>query len=138
MRKTKEIKIDDSKSRDFGKRFRVTEMSARQFEDFGFGIICALIKGGANIPESVHLEQMGELVKRKGLGIFAGIDANLIKPYYDKLLNCVEYLGKLGEKIVVQLDNNSADEIIEDVSTLLLLRMEALLIHWDFPNQDKG
>lgn len=136
MRKTKEIKIETA-NRDQGKRFRITEMPARQLERWATRAICALLNSGAELPEGIEAEDLQGTVgmaKIVSLGIkaFAQVKYELAEPLYGELLSCCEYLGTGAESISRPLSDDNADEVIEEMSTLFTLRKEAFNLHFSF------
>lgn len=136
MRKTKEIKIETA-NRDQGKRFRITEMSACAQERWATKAILALLNSGLELPEGVEAEDLqgsSGLAKILSLGIkaFAQVKYEYAEPLYNELLSCCEYLGVGTESISRPLSDNNADEVIEEVTTLLTLRKEVLKLHFNF------
>lgn len=136
MRKTKEIKIE-TENRDKGKRFRITEMSACAQERWATKAVCALLNSGLSLPEGITPEDLqgtSGLAKLLGMGIkaFSNIKYELAEPLYAELLKCSEYLGVQGDAVSRPLNEETADEVIEEVSTLFTLRKEVLSLHFDF------
>lgn len=136
MRKIKEIKIETD-NRDKGKRFRITEMSACAQERWAAKAVCALLNSGLALPEGVTVEDLqgsSGLAKILSMGVkaFSNLKYELAEPLYTELLQCCEYLGTQGETISRPLDEVTADEVIEEVSTLFTLRKEVLKLHFDF------
>ncbi len=136
MRKVKEIKIETD-NRDRGKRFRITEMSAMAQERWATKAVCALLNSGLALPEGMTAEDLqgaSGLAKILSMGVkaFSNIKYELAEPLYAELLQCCEYLGTQGEAVSRPLDEATADEVIEEVSTLFVLRKEVLKLHFDF------
>lgn len=136
MRKTKEIKIETA-NRDQGKRFRITEMSACAQERWATRAVLALLNSGLELPEGITAEDLqgsSGLAKVLSMGVkaFANIKYEYAEPLYAELLKCVEYLGTQGEAVSRPLDEQTADEVIEEVTTLFTLRKEVLSLHFDF------
>lgn len=136
MRKTKEIKIE-AQNRDQGKRFRITEMSACAQERWATRAVLALLNSGMELPDGVEAEDLqgsSGLAKVLGMGVkaFSKIKYDYAEPLYAELLKCVDYLGTQGETVSRPLDEQTADEVIEEVTTLFMLRKEVLSLHLDF------
>ncbi len=136
MRKVKEIKIETD-NRDKGKRFRITEMSACAQERWATKAVCALLNSGLSLPEGITPEDLqgtSGLAKLLGMGVkaFSNIKYELVEPLYAELLKCCEYLGIPGDAVSRPLSEETADEVIEEVSTLFTLRKEVLSLHFDF------
>lgn len=139
MKKSKIITIE-KEGRDFGKRFKITEMSARQLEDWTIELVGALINSGLDISDEGGVSEVAQQLSHKGLSFLKNIKIELVKPLYDRLLECVVYLGKDGKDNAVSrtLTNDTADEVIEEVGTLFALRGEVLKLHFDFLKTAEG
>lgn len=136
MRKTKEIKIETA-NRDQGKRFRITEISACAQERWATRAVMALLNSGLELPKGISAEDLqGSSGLAKILGIcvkaLSNVKYEYAEPLYAELLKCVEYLGIQGDTVSRPLTEETADEVIEEVTTLLLLRKEVLKLHFDF------
>lgn len=139
MKKSKIITIE-KEGRDFGKRFKITEMSARQLEDWTIELVGALINSGLDISDEGGVSEVAQQLSHKGLGFLKNIKIELVKPLYDRLLECVVYLGMNGKDNAVSrtLTNDTADEVIEEVGTLFVLRGEVVKLHFDFLKTAEG
>lgn len=150
MRKTKEI-IIEAKNRDNGKKFKVTEMPARQAEEWAIRVVCELMGSGAELPnqamdalklasgskpaEDTEERQMYDAVMASGMIALAkfGITAlskipfERSKPLMDELLACVKFVGGPGVEIPL-----SDEGQIEEATTWFRLKKEALMLHVDF------
>lgn len=136
MRKTKEIKIE-APNRDQGKRFRITEISACAQERWATRAVMALLNSGLELPKGISAEDLqgsSGLAKILGMGVKAlsNVKYEYAESLYAELLKCVEYLGIQGDTVSRPLTEETADEVIEEVTTLLLLRKEVLKLHFDF------
>lgn len=136
MRKTKEIKIETA-NRDQGKRFRITEISACAQERWATRAVMALLNSGLELPKGISAEDLqgsSGLAKILGMGVKAlsNVKYEYAEPLYAELLKCVEYLGIQGDTVSRPLTEETADEVIEEVTTVLLLRKEVLKLHFDF------
>lgn len=133
MRKTKEFTIE-TQNRDNGKRFRITEMSAVAQEKWATKAIVAIANSGVDLPfdNLQGVEGLSKLLATSGIKALMNVKYELAQPLYDELLNCCEYLGKQGENISRPLSNATAEEVIEEVTTLFTLRLEVWKLHTDF------
>ena len=128
MKKSKIVTIEQE-GRDFGKKFKITEMSARQLEDWTVELVGALINSGLDISDDGGITEVAQQLGKNGLGFLKNIKIELVKPLYDRLLECVVYLGKDGKENAVSrtLTNDTADEVIEEVSTLFAVSFVKVL-----------
>lgn len=133
MRKTKEFTIE-TQNRDNGKRFRITEMSAVAQEKWATKAIVAIANSGIDLPfdNLQGVEGLSKLLAISGIKALMNVRYELAEPLYDELLSCCEYLGKQGENISRPLSNATAEEVIEEVTTLFTLRLEVWKLHTDF------
>lgn len=130
MRKTKEFTIETG--RDKGKKFRITEMDVIKAEKWASRLFLVL----ANILEIPNnasgINGLAGAIQKYGLKSLAKIPYESLEPLYDELLDCCEYLGVGTSTMSRPLTEATASEVIEDVSTLVKLRMEVLKLHLDF------
>lgn len=133
MRKEKTITIE-REGRDNGKIFRITEMSALKQENWAARLVAALINSGVSLPSVENIGDLAQFISKNGLSSISGLKLDLIMPLYTELLDCIEYLGVRGDrnKISRPLSNETADEVIDEVTTLFYLRSEVLKLHFDF------
>lgn len=128
-RKQKTIRIPaDPPSRDAGKTFIITEMSAVQTEKWAMRALMAVANSGLDLPPEVIRLGMGALVAVgfKGLLTMGFADA---EPLLDEMMECVEYAPDPKNPTLLRPVD---DEDIEDVSTRLLLRSEVFELHTGF------
>jgi len=137
--------------RDKGKQFKITEMAARQAEEWAIRVACAMMGTGVSVPdnimnvaaalaakkpddddaaaialyESVMASGMIALAKF-GIGALAKVPFAESKPLMDELLSCVQYVA--GPAIVIPLDESH----IEEASTYFRLKVETLKLHVSF------
>ena len=126
-RKTLDLKITAA-GRDKGKRFVITEMSARGAERWAFRAFLALARAGVDVPEDV--EEAGFAgIATFGLKAFAGVAYEDAEPLLDEMLECVQvYPDPKNEKVFRPL----IEDDTEEVETLLRLRKEVFALHVDF------
>lgn len=118
MRKEVEVKVNDR-----GKEltFKIKEMSASQQESWVIRAGLLLGKGDLSDVLATETTQM--------LKVLSGIDYDKAKPLLDELLGCC-YL--VHNKTVTQLNPSTVDGVIEDVSTLFKLKIEAFKVNFNF------
>jgi len=130
MRKTKTYIVRDEKSRDNGKTFLITEMSALKAEKWATRALLALGKSGADIPDNVRHSGMAGMAAL-GLRALTGISFSESEPLLDEMLTCVEYIPDPQKNPLYKrplMDEND----IEEVKTLLDLRLEVFALHTNF------
>lgn len=135
MRKSTIITIE-KEGRDKGKKFRITEMPVIKAEKWATRAFMALANIGLDLPENgVGISGLATAFSKYGLQSLAKIPYDKVSPLYDELLDCCEYLGDGTSNVSRQMDNKTAEEVVEEVSTLFTLRFEAIKIHLDFLGQ---
>lgn len=127
-RKTKIIRIEDEKSRDNGKAFLITEKSLYDAEFWAMRAIGGMISSGVDIPDVKETSM--EVLLHYGMASLMKIEPSLLKELVDEMLECVQvipnpYSAPRDTRGLLPGD-------IEDLSTLLKLRMESILVHVDF------
>ncbi|AOA58328.1 hypothetical protein [Acinetobacter larvae] len=123
-RKEKVVKIE--KGRDVGKSFLITEMPIMKADQWAMRALFALAKGGTDIDGIDPSGGMLEMAKVatsaiKGLNSDEGIEL------LNELLECIKIVPSGGVSRDVLWDDD-----VEDISTLFVLRKEALMLHIDF------
>lgn len=125
MRKTREITIDGpAGSRDVGKTFLITEMSAMAADSWAIRALGAMMRSGVGIP--------AEIVQ-SGLQGFAlyGIKALLAAPFEEsapllaEVMDCVQIVEQLITRRLLDSD-------IEEIATITRLRDEVIEVHTGF------
>lgn len=131
-RKTKEIEIDDQESRDFGRKYLITEMSATQGEKWALKIVFLLFKAGMSMGDLVSDEQINqtpgmEVVAQVGLErVLGALDFFSVEPLLDEMMGCVSVVSSGGiERKLMETD-------IEEIMTRLILRREIFAMHTSF------
>lgn len=127
-----------TRGRDAGKKFKITEMSAYDAEDWAMRALLGVIKAtDGNLPDIDGLMDQGmaglAVVAAKHLGM---IDIALARELKHDLHACVQYVGTSpgGAEMVRAL--NEAD--IEEAGTLLELRKATIMLHIDFFTEDNA
>ena len=126
MRKTKEVTITDR-----GKplTFKITEMSATQLEDWTMRAVLVLAGAGSDIPAGGGGEGIGKYLAEHGLAAIGAVDYAKAKPLLDDMLGCA---SRVVDRVEEKVTPETADAYIEDMSTLVKLRMEALKLNFSF------
>ncbi len=140
MRKTLTVIIDDPKSRDHNKSFRITEMSSDTAERWAFRALLALANAGARMPEGaldagmagIHATFPGLLIQ--GIQSLAGLRYEDAAPLLDEMLGCVDIRAP-GTDTYFPLRGSGMTQV-EEVSTLLKLRYETFQLHLNFSLAD--
>lgn len=128
--KSKTITIE--KGRDEGMTYLITEMPISKADNWAMRALFAIANGGVDL-ESVN-PNMGMLgMANVAIKALAGIDPKVGIPLLDELLECVQVVPSGGNARALLLDSD-----VKDLTTMFLLRKEALAIHLDFLVQGGG
>ena len=139
MRKHKVVTIE-AEGRDKGKSFLILEKSAFDAERWAIRALLALSKAGVEVPDEAM--QAGALgILAMGLDAFRMMDFEDAEPLLEEMLACVHFVPNPADKdpmtgrpmtrsLMQPTEANDGD--IEEVSTLLKLRGEALELHLGF------
>jgi hypothetical protein len=139
-RRSATVVIDDPKSRDNGKSFRITEMSADAAERWAIRLLLLFARASTKMPENFAASGMAGLQASipgllvQGLQSLGGIDYAEAAPLLDEMLGCVEFRGP-GTDTYFSLRGTGMSQV-EEVSTLLKLRGEVLQVHVNFSLAD--
>ncbi len=139
-RRSATVAINDPKSRDSGKVFRVTEMSADAAERWAIRCLLAFANAGARLPEGVLESGMAGIQATipglliQGIRSLAGLHYEDAAPLLDEMLGCVEYKAP-GTESYFALRGAGITQI-EEVATLWKLRYEVLQVHVNFSLAD--
>ncbi len=127
MRKTKEITISDTASRDDGRVYLITEMPASQTEKWALRVLAALVKGGFDTSLIGEGGGSMETLVRAGLeSVLGRLDFYDLEPLLDEMMGCVQIAPSAG------ITRKLMEEDVEEVKTRLLLRREVFALHVDF------
>jgi len=124
MRKTIEVTRDAPGTRDHGKTFVITEMSATQAADWATRALFYIAQGGVSLPEEILSGGM-ESVAFLGISFLSAVDVELARPLLNELYQCVQ----IKEQHVTR---KPTDDDVEDYQTILWLRGEVLKLHTGF------
>lgn len=130
-RKTIDITIT-AEGRDQGKVFVLTEMPALQAEKWATRALLALVNSGAEIPQEAHNAGMAG-VAMASASLLAGGRLSFydLEPLLDEMLQCVK-VRPPNPALLPQAINPLIQDQIEEVETIIFLRMEVLKLHIDF------
>ncbi|HCM64684.1 MAG: hypothetical protein RR510_15315 [Morganella sp. (in: enterobacteria)] len=124
--------ITIEKGRDAGKMFVVTEMPVTKADNWAMRAMFALANAGIDIGEvSPAMGMMG--IGQVAIKALANIRADVGIPLLNELLDCAQIIPSGGNARQIEMDSD-----IQDITTLLLLRKEALVIHIGFLMQGDG
>ena len=131
-RRTNQVLIipaeDDIGNRDAGKLFKITEMSAKDAEDWGGRALLALTNAGAEIPDGFETGGMSAIASL-GVQALSGLKYDDVKPLWDQMFSCVQIIPDPKNPQVVR---DLVDDDIEEVATRLYLRKEIVGLHVNF------
>lgn len=124
--------------RDAGKKFKITEMSAFDAEDWAMRALCGVVKSlDGKMPDIDDLKSQG----MAGLAVIAAqhlgmLDISLARELKNELTDCLQYRGETesGQEMLRAVQSGD----IEEVATLLQLRKETILLHIDFFTADNA
>lgn len=134
------VTIDDPKSRDLNKTFRIREMSADAAERWFIRLVFALANGGLKVPADAMFAGIAgfkatvPVLLVQGLRSLAGMSYTDAEPMLGEMLGCVDFKAP-GTETYFPLIGTGMTQV-EEVSTLLRLRYEVLEIHLGFTLAD--
>jgi hypothetical protein len=123
--KTQVVQITDE-GRDKGKVFLLTEMPARQAEEWAYRLFLALAR--ADIPDEISQAGMAG-VAQLSFKVFGGMHWQDAKPLLDEMFTCVRITPDLTKS---EFSRALIDDDIEEVQTRMKLRWEVLQLHAGF------
>ncbi len=131
-RKQAEVVVSDPASRDYGKRYVLTEMPASQAEKFAARCFLALARSGAEVPADIASAGMAGLAV-VGFHMLAGLDFAEASVLMDEMMGCVQYgyepTNAAATRPLIEVD-------IEEVATRARLRSEVFTLHTGFSLAD--
>lgn len=129
------IDVEAKGGRDAGKVYRITEMSAEAGEWFAYRVIGALVDADKDRKLASLWDMFGkggnlEVLSQAGIGTIMSLlmqaDQSRIKPLLDEMKGCWQM------KCEGDFMRNLTAEDIEEVSTIMMLRMKTLELHINF------
>jgi hypothetical protein len=131
MRKEKDFKVEEE-GRDKNKLFHITEMPAVQAERWAIRAFLALARSGVDVPDNIMQAGMAGFAVL-GFQALMGLQYESIEPLLNELMDCVQIIPDPKNR---ESARPLIDDDIEEVSTLLLLKMEVFQIHVGFSMAD--
>lgn len=128
--KSKTVEIE--KGRDAGKMFVITEMPIVKADNWAMRALFAIANGGLDI-EGINPNAGMLGMAQVAIKALSGVKPEIGIPLLDELMDCVQIVPTGGNARDVILN---AD--VKDLSTMFILRKEALAIHLDFLAQGGG
>jgi hypothetical protein len=127
------IKAEEGKEiRDAGKSFLITETSAVQAEEWGLRAIMALGTSGFVVPQEMADAGLIGLALL-GYSAFMGASEAAVLPLWREMLpTCVQYKAPLESASGADILMPWSPSLVEEVSTLLLLRKQIVELHTGF------
>lgn len=117
-RRTKVVTIDSEKSRDHGKTFLITEMSADAAEWWAIRVTQGIVGSNPDADFDIFSGSLPRLANFAFVGL-AKIPADQLKPLMDEMKACVSVLLPDGKTSRALLPGD-----VEDIMTWLELRKE--------------
>lgn len=126
MRKTLMVEIEED-GRDFGKAFKITEMSAYDAERWALQLGFALMNSGADLGDG-EIKTMSDMAR---VGIFAlsKLTYDQAEPLLDKLMACIQTLPDSANP---SISRSVMESDIEEVATRIKLKKHVFDLHCDF------
>jgi hypothetical protein len=121
-RRTKVVTIDSEKSRDHGKTFLITEMSADAAEWWAIRVTQGIVGSNPDADFDIFSGSLPRLANFAFVGL-AKIPADQLKPLMDEMKSCVSVLLPDGKTSRALLQGD-----VEDIMTWLELRKEVFEI----------
>lgn len=133
MRNTLIYTVGDDGGRDKGKRFKLTEMPAMQAEKWALRALMLLGRSGLDLgPES--LAGGWQTVAVLGFQALARMNFDEAEPLFDEMLSCIEVMPDPNNNMVLIPFTTGVH--VEEVRTIMNLRMEVFKLHMGFSSAD--
>lgn len=124
--KTKYVTLPPTAGRDAGKQFLLTEMSAIKAEKWATRALLAM---GREIPDEIRTAGMAAMAVL-GLRTMLSMKWEDAEPLLDEMLTCIQIIPDPKKNPTFLRKLEEVD--IEEVKTLLDLRLEVFALHTDF------
>jgi len=109
--------------------FKIREMPATQLEAWTMQAALVLANAGSEIETKGGIESIGKYISEHGIAALGNVDYGKAKPLMDEMLACCyRQLDNMEERVTPE----TADAYVEDMRTLLKLRMEAFKVNFGF------
>jgi len=131
-RKTILYEVSEQSSRDFGKKYELTEMSAFQCERWCLKAIRGIVKAGFNIPDEFN-DFPAQALVAMGVTAFLAIDELTQSELMSEILLTVKITSTKDSAFQPRkLLLSDSSEDISEVSTLIELRKEFFKLNLNF------
>ena len=127
MRHTAQYKVED-KGRDFGKVFLLTEMSARQGEEWAMKVLLALMASNVNLPDGFENLGMAALAQM-GLKALTGIKWETLEPLLAEMMENIQIIPDAAK---TNVHRPLVEDDIEEIITRVKLRAEVWNLNMGF------
>lgn len=127
MRKTAQYKVEE-KGRDCGKVFLLTEMTARQGEEWAMKVLLALMASNVNLPEGFENLGMAALAQM-GLKALTGLKWEVLEPLLSEMMQNIEIIPDPQK---TNVHRALVEDDIEEILTRLKLRAEVWNLNMGF------
>lgn len=132
MLKTEIVQVpaDWAESRDKGKRFLLTEMTATRAEKWGVRAGLALTRGGVELPQNIQgIGAVGVMILFLNSLLRGNVQFSDLEPLLDEMMTCVSLVYDPQRP---DLTRPLIEDDIVDVKTRLWLRSEVFRLHTNF------
>lgn len=127
MRKTAMYPVEE-KGRDQGKVFLLTEMTARQGEEWAMKVLLALMASNVNLPEGFENLGMAALAQM-GLKALTGLKWEVLEPLLSEMMQNIEIIPDPAK---TNVHRALVEDDIEEILTRLKLRAEVWNLNMGF------
>lgn len=129
-----------AEGRDKGKKFLITEMPADKAERWALRAAFAIVNGGVQAPDGILDSGMAGIASMAHVAVWSlrslqGLSYQAAGPLLDELMDCVQVLPDV-EGVPPQPLYGGQNCQVEEVRTLLQLKVEAFQVHVDFSLAD--
>lgn len=126
MRKTVQFIGEDG--RDKGKVFLLTEMSAKQGEEWAYRALLALMQSGADIPEGFQFLGVAALASM-GMKVLTGLKWEVAQPLLEEMFQGLKIIPDIKRLTIIR---DVIEEEIEEITTRVKLRGAIFKLNTDF------
>jgi hypothetical protein len=124
MRKEIDYTVKDE-GRDFGKTFRIKEMSAMQGAKFALKAFSRMVRAGIDVPRDAEQKGLVALAQ-SGYACLVAMPFELSEELLDELMNCAQFVS--SESVVRKI----VEQDIEEIQTILTLQKTIYELHVSF------
>lgn len=117
----KELDWSGATGRDAGKKFHITEMSARAGHDWATRALLAMANSGVKIDEETMKRGLAGIASL-ALEMLGGVQYEKAQPLQSELLKCVTIDYGKGPRPLI-------DDDFEEIATIFQLQKEVFMLH---------